>query len=60
MTQLGRLDSPSRSLEGGSERPRCLTPPVDMSAASLAQENINFISTAEFSAIHPYHFIFDR
>ncbi|KAF0312341.1 Soluble guanylate cyclase gcy-35 [Amphibalanus amphitrite] len=59
VTQLGRIGSPSLPSDSGPEKTRYLSP-TDVSAASLAPDNVNFISTAEFSAIHPYHFIFDK
>ncbi|XP_037094425.1 soluble guanylate cyclase gcy-35-like isoform X2 [Pollicipes pollicipes] len=58
VTQLGRLDSPSLAL---AETERVTSPAsVEVAPSSLAPPNVNFISTAEFSAIHPYHFIFDK
>ncbi|XP_043197242.1 soluble guanylate cyclase gcy-35-like [Amphibalanus amphitrite] len=58
VTQLGQLTTPTLPVPSG-DRPRSalsLAPAAD----TLAPAEVNFVNTAEFSAIHPYHFIFNQ
>ncbi|XP_037074554.1 soluble guanylate cyclase gcy-35-like [Pollicipes pollicipes] len=57
VTQVGQIDSPTLDLVTMERAKSAMTVALP---ASLAPAAVNFVSTNEFSEIHPYHFIFDK